>query len=338
MRYLCVAATLVLFFGGNAFAQAPTLNRDYEVVAETTDWHQPRTINGIRFVVPADRTYSCTDRFYFAVTLEKPRPIDWNTDPAFDAAIVELASRVEQECPNLELIYYSAMPGFQSVRKRDDWHILRVAEQNKLRENEQLQAYYHQPMFPANGPNPLANRGYYASRLVAQDGELSLYQAFESAAYYAKNGAWSRLVLVQDIGPHDQIAILVNDEMHGGINYPQDFIDRLNGLLIQSGDKYLLKNSLGTNIYHYVTSYHVPAAARQPTVTIETPILISEFQMAVLKRGELPLIVRLNNYPRLAVCESCGGTTRTKIGQMMSKFNQTGYPLSAADIFPEAAQ
>lgn len=327
-----------------ALAQAPTLNRDYNVVAQTVDWHQPRSIGGFRFVVPADRAYGCNGQFFFAVTQERARPIDWFTDPAFDAAMVELGSQVEQECPNLELIFYSAMPGYQSVRKRDGWHLLRLAGQAKLQENAELDAYFRRPVFAAGGPNPLADRGYYAARLVAQDRELSLYQAFKSAADYAKNGLGLDLVLVHNIGPRDTIATIEKDELNGGQDYPKAFKERLNGLLTRSGDKFFLKQNYiivgdikTVSLYHYVSSYHVPDAARKTTAGIvETPILTSFLDMAILKRGGVPQTVKLKNtqYP---LCD-CGGTTRLKISDTMSKFAYAGVPLSAAAIFPDAAR
>jgi len=335
---LLVASVLGGLLVPAALAQAPGLKRDYEIVARTTDWHEAREINGFRFQMPSDRPIDCNLNFFFNVSILRQRPIDWDSDEAFDSAMVQLASLVEDECPNVEIISYSYQPGFQSVRKRDGWHILRVVERLAKQETAEIDAYYHQPLFPADGPNPLADRGYYASRLVARDGELALYQAFREQKDYARNGVAVILVLVHEIGPADPIVTLEKDWIYGGVNYPPEFIERLNGLLFKAGNKFAFWRSQEGFLYHYVSSYHVPPQARVGNVGPEQPFLISRFDLKGARKNGMPQIARLHSLPDLPYCKACGGTTSDEIGRVKIHFYEAGGPISAADLFPEAAR
>ncbi|WP_321491263.1 hypothetical protein [uncultured Hyphomonas sp.] len=328
--WIALACSLLLLPVSAASAQAPGLKRDYVVETKTVDWKQPRVINGFKFQVPADREASCEKGLFFLVERLNGKPFDLRSDPDLDKAMVQLGRAAEADCPALDRIYYSTGPGFNSVRRDQGWHLITIAQNLKRQYTEEQNRYYQTPLFPANGANPLADRGFYASRLVAQDGELSLYQAFTSEHDYRKNGMGVRLVLVHDISPSEGIAIQVKDAFSGRYTLGNGLTERINALIVQSGDKFVFSN--GASMMHYVSCFHAPPPYPDNPPDVETAIMSAGYDVTPPTMDRPSQIRSLRGNPNF----TSSGNVYTSPAWM--DFFEGVDPMRLEDLYPGACQ
>lgn len=333
-----LAALAILAASGSSSAQAPTLNRNYAVdAAEDIDWRQPRVLAGFRFVATEERRSTCKSGLHFEFERLDRKPTDWNgRDPALDKALVELGKLVGEDCPGLNSFSFAPGPrqGFANVLRGNGWHLNLIAADMMRTWQDRRDRYNQTPTFPADGPNPLADRGFYASRLVATDREFSLYQAFARRGDYTRNGMGVSLVLIHDIGPADHIATLMADERTGQLQYAGDLVARINTLLL-AADSPFLPESAGV-IDHYVSCFHAPERPGGPPYdgAPEQPILRSIFNLTTSGVDLPSRIISVKPFPTWAT----GGGQTSRQYPAISKFNEFNTSMTLDMLFSEACK
>lgn len=230
--------------------------------------------DGYRLSVLPDSGSECANRMRFAVSGPTPMSFD---NRRFVDAVANLAKTVEGACPQLDMLTLIPPSGvgsrfsYFSVRKREDWLppsiFAPIREQRQAENLAQTQAMNARTKPTADTPNPLRERGYYASDFIGRGIDFSVYRAWVREQDFSRR---SYTVVVHDARARDAAIIPIRYTTARSKYLPgRAFIDELNDTLVDAGDRII---AIG-EVFHYVDGVSLPNAM---LINASTPGIVEQ--------------------------------------------------------------
>lgn len=218
-----------------------------------------------------------------------------------DEAITHFGIMIEDICPETNTIYYNyklkngkngpTISSFKSNYWHSSYRIARTIN-DKIKSDHQTQfaQLKIRPEPSHSTPNPLADRGYYASTFLGKDGTLSLYAAYQDQKDYRKEAI---LVALHDINPNTPILHVTYNDEKRQLVASREFMKQVNSILTQAR-YFTLKVD---KIRHYLT--HFRDADKIPFGTfplhIEPPLIISKYTRDYRGQYIIPNLAQAGN-------------------------------------------
>ncbi len=263
MRILIFCLLFLVPF--QAAAQAPSLNRDFEVTeVDIPDWRGTfkygdfsYTLNDPSNIINLDEDpCGITWNLNFIVTHAQNAQIDWTTDLDFNSSAKEMGQFVNSVCPSVIQLGFRVPRGSRvstvSVKERDGWNLPQVHKALVDAQTQEMEAYRAAPKFGPSPNHPLADRGVYASREVGRHGNITLYEVYKTQYDYERG--WTRIsrMIVHSVDFDTPLfSVVSGGRWNSIVRYSDEYIDAINSLLMQSDSPFSFpRNSL--RLWHYV--------------------------------------------------------------------------------------
>lgn len=203
-------------------------------------------------------------------------------DSDFDEALVHFGELLSENCPSLEALIIApkgrgATHSVLRAERRKGWHsplmFSRLVNAMQKKRVSQHNAHKSRPLPTSETPNPLAYRGYFASELMEESDDFSIYIAYgDEREYYGS----AKIVLIHHVNKDDPILTVDRDEISGQYQISQSFIDRINEFILRA-DRYYL--DFGST-RHYVDGVkNEPYGINKSTRNVERPLITVAYKV-----------------------------------------------------------